>query len=226
LWIEDVFYQGTWSPDFISDIVKILNGLGGLRKLYIDFTLHTLAYGPAVLTSPRLAFNISEFKPLLSLRGLTEVKLSFAIETGLKSDYSWADRERAYWATWVDDAFSYKFFPRDPGKSQKEVAMSFLQNLEAELQKTACLPREAVAEIEHFGSIQWQLCDEDSYIPQPSHYGSFLPGIEDDAASDKTFTSESEESEDEWLEDSEDERLQDSEDEWLEDSDEDSYVDV
>ena len=155
---------------------------------------------------------MSEFKPLLSLRGLTEVKLSFATETQLNTDYSWADRERAYWATWVDDGYSYYFFRRNllNGKSQKEVAMSFLQDLEAELQKTACLPREAVAEIEHFGSIQWQLCDVDSSFPQPSPYRNFLLGVEDDAASDEAHTSESEE----------------SDDEWLEDSDEDSYVDV
>lgn len=214
LWIEDVFYQGIWSPDFVSDIVKILNGLGGLQRLYIDFTLESLAQVPGALTSPQLALQTSGFKPLLSLRGLTQVKLSFAAEARFSNDCMWADRERAFWAMWDKDFVSRSYFPRRNlnGKSQKEVAMSFLQGLESELQKTAYLPREAETEIDHFGVIQWKPCDVDCCFAQLSPYRNLLPEEEDDAASEDAHTTESEESEEEWL----DEWLE----EWLEDSDE------
>jgi hypothetical protein len=182
--------------------VKILNGLGSLRKLYIDFTLEPLAQVPGALDSPQLALQTTEFKPLLSLRGLTEVKLSFATETRFSTDCSWAEREKAFWAMRDFD------FPRRNlnDKSQKEVAMSFLHGLEAELQKTACLPRQAVDEIDHFGVIQWKPYDVDSCcFERPSQYRILLPEKEDDATSSDAHTTEGEESEDEWLEDASEE---------------------
>jgi len=203
--MEDVFLQGIWSPDFISEIVTILNGLVGLRKLYIDFTLEPLTYFPRALTSPQLALQTSELKPLLSLRGLTKVKLSFAAEAKFSTDWPWPDRERAFWATWVPGYRTY-FVPHSnlSGESQKELAMSFLQGLEAELQKTASLPREAVADLDHFGFIQWKP-DGDSSFTDLSPYRSLLPENEDDAESDDAHTTEGEESEDDWFEESDEE---------------------
>jgi len=211
LWIEDIFYQGIWPPDFISDIIKILNGLESLRKLYIDISLDSLAYVPGAFTTPQLALKTWGFKSLLSLRGLTEVKLSFASEMQQNIGSSWADRERAFWDGDLAGTAHYYFRNNLNGKSRKEVAMSFLQGLEAELQKTACLPRQAVAETDHFGVIQWKPCDVDTLIAQLSSYSSLpphhciLPENEDDAELDDAHSTESEESEDEWFEDSDEE---------------------
>jgi hypothetical protein len=81
--------------------------------------------------------------------------------------------------------------------------MSFLQSLEAELQKTVCLPREAMEEIDHFGFIQWKPRESDSPFPRLSSFRRTLWEPEDDAASEDAHTTEGEESEVEWFGDSE-----------------------
>jgi len=139
LWIKYLFCQGMWTSYF----VKILNGLCGLQKLYIDFTLEPLLRVSHVLTSPKLAFQTPELQPLLSLRGLTEVKLSFAPEASDGTD--WADRERAFWAGGCAAILTYFKVPGLGSRYEdsQRAAMSFLQRFETEFQKTACLPREA-----------------------------------------------------------------------------------
>ena len=77
--------------------------------------------------------------------------------------------------------------------------MSFLQRFETELQKTACLPREAGAEIEHFGLIQSKPCDWTSSFEPITSYRCFILEHEGYAPSDDAHTTDEEGSEEEWL---------------------------
>jgi hypothetical protein len=96
IWIGDPYFPGAWDPHFTQSLVRIINSLPGLKKLFIDLDInHCDDAMPADGTIDLVAYpNLAE---LAKLRGLNELKLSFAgmvAYSGLAM--SWADREKIF----------------------------------------------------------------------------------------------------------------------------------